>query len=226
MKSNNFNRMVTVVSYTPLCSIIGYVAFTKWRLRNSQHRGFTGTDMYHMRRVLDAHAVSLADNPGVRVEPDFLDAEFQNELRLDSRIAMARFGYSTIPIYVLGQYAQNLFHYLSHTRPNATRCSGFIDPLTKLESDPKYNTGQAQKVRAQMKRDAPPADADDDDRPIVAPWDAGHKFDEAQLPKSIRKLIAQIRATKKYSLGTRCFFLSVPSRSEKFPENEQAPCAT
>lgn len=80
-KSHKF-FIISLLSHEFFCGLISYVGYVKWKMHKSTHRGFTANDMYYIR-TMDGSTLTLNDNPGIRIESNFLSKEEQDRLRLE-----------------------------------------------------------------------------------------------------------------------------------------------
>merc|ERR1719203_1185928 len=96
--ARRFTRIISLASLTPAISLISYVAYVKWKLHKSTHRPFTPDDMYYIR-TMDGSTPSIMDNPGIRIESEFLTKEEQERLRFESKMMLSLYGYSAIPFW-------------------------------------------------------------------------------------------------------------------------------
>lgn len=200
--ARRFQRLVTIASVTPLCSLIGYVTYVKWKLHKSTHRPFVPDDQYYIRRM-NGQAPSIMDNPGIRVEPDFLSEEEQEQLRFETKMMISLYGYSTISFWLRPNWNKQIASLSSKTRVNAVKVSG-------RDTDSNVHqpgmTEHAKQLKQEQETAIVKTKPYESNEPIRAPWGAAHSFDFDKLPKVYQDLVNKIRKLPGI-IYTNCYFV-------------------
>lgn len=188
--ARRFSRMITIASVTPALSLMSYVCYVKWKMHRSTHRAITPDDQY-LLRTMDGSTPSLLDNPGIRIESDFLSEEEQEKLRFESKMMLSLYGYSTIPFWTRPNWNKQISGLLSKTRVNAIKVTG-RDPK-QIVADPPM-TEHAQTLREDQDAALIKTKPYEANEPTQAPWGWAHSFDYNAMPKVYRDLIDKIKA--------------------------------
>ncbi|ETO19194.1 hypothetical protein RFI_18037 [Reticulomyxa filosa] len=192
-------RIFYIGCCAPLLSGIGYVAFVKLRLRNSQHRPVSPVDNYYIKNM-KGQSPLLGENPGIRIEENFLSPNEQKQLRLDAHVLLNQYGYSSIPFYMKDTFLKQLGMYQSRPtlKVNAFKCSG-RPPADELQES--NWTPAIQQAKKEHDAHEKPQYAYESNPPVAAPWGCGNGLNVRQLPSSFQTLISKIKSQSTYSLG-------------------------
>lgn len=183
-------RIIKVICWTPLSLGLTYIGWVKWKLRRSSHRPFTPTDMYYMKKI-GGGVPQITENPGIRVEPSFLNEAEQEDLRFDSRILVSHYGYSVIPFYVRRNFNKQIAFLKSDVKVNAFKVTGREPQENTLNPNRTKESEQMRQEREALIIKTNPWESNE---PNAAPWNVGHSFDIKQLPQSFQNLIKKIQS--------------------------------
>jgi len=209
--ARRFSRMVNVLSLTPAVGLLSYVCFVKWKMHRATHRAITPDDQYFIR-TMDGSTPSLLENPGIRIESDFLSPEEQQKLRFESKMMLSLYGYSTIPFWTRPNWNKQIAGLLSKTRVNAIKITG-RDPK-QIISDPPM-TDHARSLREEQEAALVKTKPYEANEPSQAPWKWADSFDLNAMPKVYRDLIDKIKALPGYKLGAVRDF-SIDYRDDRY----------
>ena len=187
--ARRFNRIVNIVSVAPLASLVGYVCYVKWKLHKSTHRAFTPNDMYYIRSM-NGSTLSIMDNPGIRIERNFLSNEEQEKLRFETKMILSLYGYSTIAFWARPNWNKQIAGLLSKTRVNAIKVSGRDTSSSVHQPEMTEHARELKKEQEDALIKTKPYETNE---PIRAPWGSAHSFQFNKLPKVYQDLINKIR---------------------------------
>lgn len=188
--ARRFKRMINILSVTPAMSLISYVCYVKWKMHRATHRAITPDDQYFIR-TMDGSSPSLMENPGIRIESDFLSVEEQEKLRFESKMMLSLYGYSTIPFWTRPNWNKQISGLLSKTRVNAIKVTG-RDPKQIMTEPPM--TDHARSLREDQDAALVKTKPYEANEPTQAPWKWAHSFDINAMPKVYRDLIDKIKS--------------------------------
>lgn len=187
--ARRFTRIVNIASVTPLASLIGYVCYVKWKLHKSTHRGFTPDDMYYIR-TMNGSTIPIMDNPGIRIEPNFLNEEEQEKLRFETKMMLSLYGYSTIAFWARPNWNKQIAGLLSKTRVNAIKVSGRDTASAVHQPEMTEHARELKKEQEDALIKTKPYETNEPNR---APWGSARSFDWDKLPKTYQDLVNKIR---------------------------------
>eukprot|EP01083_Nonionella_stella_P059351 155239_1 len=91
---------------------------------------------------MDGSTPTIIDNPGIRIEPNFLSIEEQEKLRFESKMMLSLYGYSTVPYWTRPNWNKQIAGLISKTRVNSIKVTG-RDPKKTMAQPPMTEHAKA-----------------------------------------------------------------------------------